>query len=243
MNFSQSKTDRIEQLFDLLDHWRHLPAYQLERRADILFALYLPEFFSERLGIPIRGEMIPEFPVRLGTVYPESSDNNNSCKIDYLAISVDRSQMWFVELKTDGLSRRQRQDDYLLRAQAVGMPQLLDGLLRIFAKTQAKAKYLHLLKLAESIGLLELPPRFHNRTESGWAGVAKDLAAIRISQIPRKISVIYLQPRATEPGEIGFDALADWLERCDDPLSRRFRDSLRRWAKSPAGEVSYNSVG
>jgi hypothetical protein len=85
--------NRIEQLFDLLDHWRHLPAYQLERRADILFALYLPEFLSERLGIPIRAEMIPEFPVRLGTIYPETVDNNSSCKIDYLAFSVDGSQI------------------------------------------------------------------------------------------------------------------------------------------------------
>jgi hypothetical protein len=115
------------------------------------------------------------------------------------------------------------------------MPQLLDGLLRIFAKTKSKVKYPHLLKLAESMGLLELPPTFHNRMESGWAGVAKDFAAVRISQVPRKISVIYLQPRETEPGEIGFDALADWLEKFKDPLSERFRDSLRRWANSPAG--------
>ena len=33
----------IERVFKLLDNWRHLPDYQLERRADIFFALFLPE--------------------------------------------------------------------------------------------------------------------------------------------------------------------------------------------------------
>jgi hypothetical protein len=36
----------LNQMFEMLDRWRHLPAYQLERRADILFAIYLPGFLS-----------------------------------------------------------------------------------------------------------------------------------------------------------------------------------------------------
>ena len=31
------------QLFDRLDEWRDFPNYQLERRADIFFSLYLVE--------------------------------------------------------------------------------------------------------------------------------------------------------------------------------------------------------
>jgi hypothetical protein len=38
-------TDR---LFDLLDDWRRLPAYQLERRADIFFALHMEEIIRAR---------------------------------------------------------------------------------------------------------------------------------------------------------------------------------------------------
>ena len=34
---------KINQLFNNLDTWRHLPNYQLERRADIFFSLYLAE--------------------------------------------------------------------------------------------------------------------------------------------------------------------------------------------------------
>jgi len=33
----------IDELFDKLDEWRSLPAYQLERRADIFFAIYLKD--------------------------------------------------------------------------------------------------------------------------------------------------------------------------------------------------------
>ena len=33
----------ITAIFDRMDSWRHLPGYQLERRADLLFSLYLPE--------------------------------------------------------------------------------------------------------------------------------------------------------------------------------------------------------
>jgi hypothetical protein len=32
----------IDALFDRMDTWRHFPNYQLERRADLFFASYLP---------------------------------------------------------------------------------------------------------------------------------------------------------------------------------------------------------
>jgi hypothetical protein len=231
--------DRIDHLFDLLNRWRHLPAYQLERRADVLFAMYLPAFLSDHLGVPIRPELIPEFPVRLGTIYPSgpAKQQNLSCKIDFLAMSRDGSRVLFVELKTDGLSRRQRQDDYLSEAQRAGMPALLRGLLSIFEQTNAKAKYAHLLKLLESVDLLTLPSSFHERLATArWRGFRTDLADIRIDERPREIVIVYLQPHEAETGEIGFESLANWLDRTQaDAFSRTFSESLRRWARSPAG--------
>ena len=38
----------IDTLFDRMDAWRHLPSYQLERRADLFFSLYLPEVLEAR---------------------------------------------------------------------------------------------------------------------------------------------------------------------------------------------------
>jgi hypothetical protein len=90
----------IAELFSLLDQWRHLPAYQLERRADIFFALYLPELLIDRLEIEIDGEVVPEFPVNK-SVLSADIDANRSVKVDYAAFAADRSQCVFVELKTD----------------------------------------------------------------------------------------------------------------------------------------------
>ena len=52
----------IDPVFDLLDRWRHLPAYQLERRADVYFALYLPEVLEAVTGTPIDPRLVPELP-------------------------------------------------------------------------------------------------------------------------------------------------------------------------------------
>ena len=105
--------DATTRIFDLLDHWRHLPDYQLERRADVFFAAYLPQFLAHRWGMASAVQVIPEFPLRLGTLYPAAGQRNQSCKADYLALAPDLSRAAFVELKTDALSRRTEQDKYL----------------------------------------------------------------------------------------------------------------------------------
>ena len=64
----------ITDLFDRLDVWRHFPNYQLERRADIFFALYLPEVLESTLEIAINPLLAPEFTVRIGTIYPDNRD-------------------------------------------------------------------------------------------------------------------------------------------------------------------------
>jgi hypothetical protein len=61
------KMNKIDDIFDKLDDWRHLPAYQLERRADVFFSIYLPELLEERYGFEIEG-LVPEFPLRIGTI-------------------------------------------------------------------------------------------------------------------------------------------------------------------------------
>lgn len=49
---------QIDTLFDRMDAWRHFPNYQLERRADIFFALYLPEGLGARvLGARVRSSL------------------------------------------------------------------------------------------------------------------------------------------------------------------------------------------
>jgi hypothetical protein len=126
---------QIDTLFNQMDAWRHFPSYQLERRADIFFAQYLPEVLESKLGFAVRPELVPEFPVRIGTIYP-NIPIDKSYKIDYLALSTAADKAVLVELKTEGLSRRPEQDKYLLASQKAGLPALLEGLLDIFRATQ-----------------------------------------------------------------------------------------------------------
>ena len=148
--------DHVMELFSRMDAWRHLPSYQLERRADLFFALYLPQVLQAKLGFPIRPELVPEFPVRSGTICPQDPTNRSS-KIDYLALSADGAHAVFVELKTDNKSRRSKQDEYLLAAQEVGLSSLLEGLLNIFCATDEKrstSAFLSTLLIWDSFGFL-----------------------------------------------------------------------------------------
>lgn len=100
--------NRINELFDNMDKWRHFPSYQLERRADIFFSLYLSSLLENRLGVEI-DSIIPEFPIRIGTIDPKT-ETNQSFKVDYLAKVKKENRIIFVELKTDARSRRTKQD-------------------------------------------------------------------------------------------------------------------------------------
>jgi len=115
---STDSTDAVRLLFDLLDQWRHFPAYQLERRADIFFALYLPGIVEHALGVKVDSRVIPEFPIR-------KQHSRRSTKVDYLALSDDRSAAFLIELKTEMRSRNRRQDAYLADARRRGLGGLL----------------------------------------------------------------------------------------------------------------------
>jgi len=133
--------NKINELFDLLDKWRYFPAYQLERRADIFFAIFLKQTIQNKYSLSI-DTVIPEFPVRVGAIIEK--EINKSFKIDYVAVNQKMKQVFLVELKTDLLSRREKQDWYLKRAQEINIHGLVDGLIKIFHATNQKSKYMYL---------------------------------------------------------------------------------------------------
>lgn len=231
-------TALAEQLFDRLDQWRHLPDYQLERRADIYFALHLPAVLERKFGFRLAQELVPEFPARIGTIDPES-ESNQSKKIDYLALTSDLSTCLLVELKTDDASRRSSQDDYLAAARDVGLRALLDGLVRIFDATNAKRKYYHLFCLLERLGLVTLPPAMHDRCQSAsLRGISREIDQIEIMERSPEMRIVYVQPKADGPDAIGFAEFANHLADCDDPVTRRFCQSLREWGSATAGTAA-----
>lgn len=211
--------DRINQIFDNMDEWRHLPSYQLERRSDIFFSLYLRSILEEKFGVEIE-DIIPKFPVRIGTIHPKTK-TNRSFKIDYLAKVNGKNSVIFVELKTDDRSRRGKQDWYVGRAQEVGMGSLLNGLVKIYQATKAKRKYRYLLEKLQSLDMLVI-------TENeGFQTIPADYSS----------KIVYLQPNNLDGKEnvISFIEAAEIIEQEDDVICKRFAQSLREWASIKAG--------
>jgi hypothetical protein len=154
-----NKTIDIENVFDRLDAWRHLPAYQLERRADIFFSRYLIGVLSEITGDDLEEEIIPEFPIKRDLIWP-GRRSNQSVKVDYVVTAKNRKTVYFVELKTDTVSRREQQDTYdtyLQRAKEIGLRAILERLKDILLRTSAHQKYHHLVAACESLSFWSVP--------------------------------------------------------------------------------------
>ena len=231
----------IDLLFQNLNDWRHLPAYQLERRADIFFSLYLKEVVEKFLqeerkkSVELDSLIIPEFPLK-------APDSNKSTKVDYALFAKDRSSVIFIELKTDNRSTRTEQVDYLFQAQNDGFHKILTGFKSIFSATNDFEKYFHLAKKLEGLGFLDLPETLQERifTASPRHGLRELIGSVKVSGDNPAIEVIYLKPREEEDDEfpvIDFNYFADHVDNFEDNLSKCFTRSLREWI-TPAGFIA-----
>ena len=207
---------KITELFDLLDKWRYFPAYQLERRADIFFAVFLKQIIHSKYNIAV-DTIIPEFPVRVGAVH--NVDINKSYKIDYLCVNQQTHKVFLTELKTDVHSSRPRQDDYLTRAKKINISGLVDGLRKMYNATYQKSKYLNLL---------------HEIEKLGWINIKGDV--VTNLQPEYDVEILYIQPEK-HPDDtnevITFDNLISVLRANSDSLSHRFIQSLELWMVNP----------
>ena len=203
----------IENLFDLLDDWRCLPSYQLERRADIFFALHLDIISRKLLEIEI-DLIIPEFPIRIGDISIKNPQLNKSFKIDYLLYSKKSQKVFFIELKTDLLSLREKQDWYLESASKIKVSGLINGLIKIYEATKQKTKYDKLLEKLEIINWIER----ENNT----------IYNLNCEIEPK---VIYIQPLNPDGKKnvISFDNIISALSESEDILTKRFIKSLEKW--------------
>lgn len=227
--------DPISAIFERLDRWRHLPAYQLERRADIFFAAYLPEVLAEFVGCAIDPRVIPELPLK-------NPGTNQSAKVDYALLSADQSRMYFIELKTDMASRCPRQDARLGEAARIGSRAVMDDLCEIVRVTKERRKYAHLVHHLASLGLMELPPGLSGAVFASGPRAGRRanelLAQLAPTALDLPIELIFVQPTAdSSRPSIDFERFAQHAERRSDPFSLRFAESLRRWT-SVAGDVA-----
>lgn len=227
--------DPLDALFRNLDTWRHLPNYQLERRADIFFSIYLKGIVEEITETPLEDTLVPELPIKRDLIWPELP-TNKSVKVDYALFAKDRSKVFFLELMTDSGSRRDAQDTYLETATRLGFRKIVDGIRSILLSTSAHGKYHHLAVALARLGYLDLPSDLASYI---YPDVHADLHArlgdICVSGEDAAIEVIYIQPLATDGDRcIDFERFAAHVDRFSDPLSRKFAEHLRLW-KAAAG--------
>lgn len=212
----------VHEVFGLLDKWKQHPNYQLERRADIFFAVYLQAVLTEYI-VATREIVIPELPVKQGA-------NNLSDKVDYMALSEDGQVMMLIELKTEALGHRPEQVEYLIRAAAELEPEgILRGLREVMNVSRSK-KYASLQGDLQQLGLwgagtLELPDRCQ-------------IVFIQPTQyVDEAILDQFRRPKQVPLVIIDFHMFADVVERQGSALSVRFAQSLREWARSAEEEI------
>ena len=230
----------IDNIFDRMDRWRHLPSYQLERRADLYFALYLSEVLKRYLGISIKADIIPEFPIRIATI-SDGADGDKSYKADYLALSENSRTAILVELKTEMHSLNDKQKEYLMAARDVPFCMLLEGIKQIFRATTLKRKYYYLLEHLENLGQLTIPQKMKSIiARPVLQGIAKETDNIEITKREIETIIVFIQPdldpKKENPGKtITFEQFRSVVEEYTDPISQRFACSLKEWVDVKAG--------
>jgi hypothetical protein len=227
---TDTRMNSLDTIFRHLDRWRHFPAYQLERRADIFFSIYLRGIIEEHTGVPLDDEIIPELPLKRDLIWPDLR-TDKSVKVDYALFSRDRTKVFFVELKTDGSSRRAAQDDYLAVAKRLGFRPFVDGIRAILLSTSHQQKYFHLVASLVRLGYLTAPADLESFLyPEPRSGLTARLREIALAGPEATVEVIYVQPElAGAESCVDFATFASYVARFDDPISERFSAHLLSW--------------
>ena len=231
----------MNDFFQRLDKWRHFPAFPLEARSEVFFALFLPTVLEHHFNVGIKPQIIPQFPLKQESE-GEEEDFNLSDKVDFFALSKDGKRSFFIELKTDVRSRRGDQDKYLESALGKCMHSILLDLKEISKSRNdkhARQKYFHMLHALSELGLVILPSdiveTMYADNSRGVYDLIEDICILRSPSL----EVVYVQPyqhKDDKPDKhqyIYFDEFADIVESQGD-MGGLFAGYLRKWIEDPA---------
>ena len=245
----------VAHMFEAMDACRHLPKYKLEGRLAPYFELFLHDVLSECLDVELDPVVIPEFPLRKGTLYKEKNFKkpNESYNVDYVAFSLDCKTAFLVELKTDMNSKSVGQDRYLRDACGMGLARLVCGIFEICRSRGCnRRKYVHLLHLLAKLKLVTMsnPGKLHEMTfypkpKPYWTTKALELVEPALQGKLKHTRVIYIQPRKSDPKPgfeyIYFRDVADIVQRYGE-MGRVFAKFLRRWTEDPGRSAPQTAV-
>lgn len=203
-----------EKYFEMMIDWKKLPAYKAEPRIDSLVGYYLKPFLSDHLKTKIIG-IIPEFPLRLGTIQPKHEGTayaDRSYKVDFLGIE-DNGKNYLIEFKTDNSSLRGKQNDYLVDAEKLGTQTLIDAAVRISKVSSYKEKYGHLISRMQEFGLLDSKLKYTGKNPN--------------------FEIIFIIPARKDMKQLtlDFQDIANWFETTGgmDSFEKYFKGALQQW--------------
>ncbi len=223
-----------------MDRWRHLPGYRLEGNVAPFIGAFLPRILKGTMNIEVHDTVIPEFPLRKGTL-DHDQEGNLSFNVDCLAFGKDEKTAYLVELKTDMRSIREGQHEYLEAAERLKLCQLVEGVKKLAKASNRKQKYVHLFHMLahKDIGvvdkksLTDLDKKSFPNVVQGWT---KALRKVKINPKFPKIKVIFIQPERSSSSfdQIKFDQITQFLKGQGD-LSNSLAEKLGVWGIVPAG--------
>lgn len=239
-----NESPTVGDVFRLLNSWRHLPFYPLEGRSAPFFAVFLRDVLRAQFGTEMHETVIPEFPLRFGTLDKNDSHPNLSYNVDYVAFAKDKSTAYLVELKTDLGSIRKEQKAYLRKAREKGIPCLAEGvrqLAKVKRPPKKERKYFHLLHLLFAPGPKLLTTRKSPRLveDELCKGTARWPSSVDQLEIDTtsfaKSKVVFIQPKKGESDECDFEYIyfkrvAEIVETKGD-LGNLFAQCLGHWVK------------
>lgn len=251
----------LSDAFAMLAEWRHLPAYQLERRVDVFFGLFMPEIVAhlydretpDATGADVRVMVVPEFPLHKGLL--GIANNDQSVKVDFAVFrrKPKEKQIFLVELKTDCTSISDTQLKNMLKAKRIGPEKLLSGVLKAAKASKEKRKYAQLLwRLGDKeLGCIDGTDGFKQMrmanqpklTESfrclsvgeGWSEADVRLVLIRPKKCPREDKDENVKKLVREFCRADFLGIAQAVRKSPKPFASSFARYLCEWASTPAG--------
>ena len=182
---TNSKRDiSLDAVLKKLNEWRHLPAYKLETRMDVLIGLNVDEivaaaFKDDYPDLKAKElKVISEFPLHRGEVFGDENkySKNRSTKVDFALFSQREKRIFFVELKTnnDTITDKQKrkavfeQLNRMKDARRKGAEQVLNGVIELVKHSQENHKYAHLIWKLLQLKCVELrkEPEFYHLNKS-----------------------------------------------------------------------------
>ena len=232
-----------------LDQWRHLPAYQFERRVDVFFGLFLPEVIERRFKAP-SGKLIPEFPLHKGkTRISEDCGDNQSVNVDFAVFcsKPEGKRIFLVELKTDMHSINEAQLRNMVKAKEAKSKNVFCGVIKAARASAAPRKYAQLIWRLSEIGCIAVGPKFCDmRMENPRPGLAGNFKALSVADkwTDAAIELILISPKRVDNTDkypysefhcLEFAEVAELIEESRPPFGAEFAEYFRKWAHPDAG--------